>query len=173
MFTTWTLAITETITFDCADPRAFFPVFELRRGRIWRRVENYGCFSAEPPHFSLWKPPWLIYLLAAWLAGSVGVGEIVDDVEINVCFLLTRKSWSWVEWTAVLAWFRPRVECSVEEELPASLPHQDWHCHLIDKGYNSITQLVPSHWDSLCSITIVTPTSPTTNHLHNLSELSP
>ena len=41
------------------------------------------------------------------------MGEIVDDVEINVCFLLTRKSLlggvdsAGVEWSG--------VECSVEE----------------------------------------------------------
>ena len=56
------------------------------------------------------------------------MGEIVDDAEINVCFLLTRKSWSWVESSAVLAWFRHTVEwsgveCSVEEELPQGRVH--------------------------------------------------
>ena len=56
-----------------------------------------GGLIAEPSPCLYMKPPSSIYLLAGWLAGSVSVGEIVDDVEINVCFLLTRKSWSWVE----------------------------------------------------------------------------
>ena len=57
----------------------------------------------------------LFNLFVGWLVsgeGVSGVGEIVDDGEINVCFLLTRKSCSWVDSSAVLAWFRPRVEWS-------------------------------------------------------------
>ena len=42
------------------------------------------------------------------------MGEIVDDVEINVCFLLTRKSLlGGVDCAGLVQWFRPRVECSV------------------------------------------------------------
>ena len=47
------------------------------------------------------RPPPCLYMKASqfnlFIGWLVSVGEIVDDVEINVCFLLTRKSWSWVE----------------------------------------------------------------------------